>query len=214
MSSRFSIHFKYFYLALIGGTIFLLSTGSVTSFAHETLNDKTTKETRETLAGKNSSNKAIASNLQVTPATINLIKEFEGFRSTTYIDSNGMPVIGYGQSKINGKSVAMGQYITQSQADTALEQEIYQIQQEILAAVKVQLNPNQLGALASLVYNTGTGIITRSTLFRKLNAGDYAGASREFLRWNKAHQNGVLVPFPGLSKRRQFEQQLFLTPYK
>ena len=155
---------------------------------------------------------AIASTPRVSKSTINLVKECEGFRSAAYIDTNGVPVIGYGQSKINGKRVKMGQSISQAKADAYLEKELHQIQLLVLSKVKVKLTPNQLGALTSLVYNTGAGILTRSTLIRKLNAGDYAGAAREFPRWNKAHQGGKLVPLAGLTKRRLAEQKLFLTP--
>lgn len=149
---------------------------------------------------------------EVLPDTLNLVKYHEGFRSSAYIDTSGYPVIGYGQSRINGRSVRLGQYITQSQADIALKQELHHIQQMVQAHVKVDLNPYQLGALTSLVYNAGKRILTNSTLIRKLNAGDYAGAAREFPRWNKANRGGQLVVFPGLTRRRIAEQQLFLTP--
>lgn len=69
----------------------------------------------------------------------------------------------------------------------------------------MKLNPHQLGALRSLVYNSGMRILTNSTLIRKLN-GDYAGAAREFPRWNKANQGSKLVVFSGLTKRRLAEQ--------
>ena len=157
--------------------------------------------------------KSIASNLPVLPQTSNLVKKFEGFRPYAYIDTSGLPVIGYGQTKVNGRSVTMGQYISQAQADIALERELYQIQKLVLAYVKVDLNPYQLGALTSLVYNAGAVTIKNSTLIRKLNAGDYIGAAQEFVRWNKANRGGKLVVFPGLTKRRIAEQQLFLTPY-
>ena len=157
--------------------------------------------------------KMLASNLPVLPETTNLVKEFEGFRPYAYIDSSGLPVIGYGQTKINGRTVAMGQYISKAQADAALKQELYQIQKLVLAHVKVDLNPYQLGALTSLVYNAGAVTVRNSTLIRKLNAGDYRGAAQEFVRWNKANRGGKLVVFPGLTKRRVAEQQLFLTPY-
>ena len=155
----------------------------------------------------------VSSRLPVLPATLNLVKQSEGFRARAYIDTSGLPVIGYGQSRINGKKVRMGQYITKAQADAALEKELYHIQNLVLAHVKVDLNPHQLGALTSLVYNAGTRIVRNSTLVRKLNAGDYVGASREFVRWNKANRRGRLVAFPGLTKRRLAETQLFLTPY-
>ena len=157
--------------------------------------------------------KSIASSLPVMPQTSNLVKKFEGFRPYAYIDTSGLPVIGYGQTRVNGRSVTMGQYISQAQADIALEQELYQIQKLVLAHVKVDLNPYQLGALTSLVYNAGTVTVKNSTLIRKLNAGDYVGAAQEFVRWNKANRGGKLVVFPGLTKRRIAEQQLFLTPY-
>lgn len=163
----------------------------------------------------NTSTRIIASNLnntQLLPATINLVKQYEGFRSSAYIDTSGLPVIGYGLSKINGKTVRMGQYVTQAQADAALAQELYYIQRIVQSKVRVKLTPNQLGALTSLVYNAGTRVITNSTLSRKLNAGDYAGAAREFPRWNKANRGGRLVAFPGLTKRRLAEQRMFLTP--
>jgi lysozyme len=156
----------------------------------------------------------ISSGLPVLPATSSLIKQFEGFRPTAYIDTSGLPVIGYGQTRVNGKTVQLGQSISQEQANLALEQELLQIQQLVLAHVKVDLNPYQLGALTSLVYNAGTAAIRNSTLIKKLNAGDYLGASQEFLRWNKANSGGALVVFPGLTKRRVAEQQLFLTPHK
>ena len=149
---------------------------------------------------------------QLAPATIALVKQYEGFRSSAYIDTSGLPVIGYGQSKIYGKTVSMGQYVTETQADAALAQELYHVQRLVESTVKVELSPNQLGALTSLVYNTGTRVITNSTLSRKLNAGDYAGAAQEFPRWNKANQGGRLVALPGLTKRRLAEQKMFLTP--
>lgn len=156
---------------------------------------------------------AVATNLRVLPDTLNLVKHHEGFRSYAYMDTSGLPVVGYGQSRINGRKVSLGQYITQAQADVALEQELHHLQELVKSHVRVELNPYQLGALTSLVYNAGSRILTDSTLIRKLNAGDYTGAAQEFPRWNKANQGGRLVAFPGLTKRRLAEQKLFLTPF-
>ena len=71
-----------------------------------------------------------------------------------------------------------------------------------------------MGALTSFVYNAGMRIVTNSTLIRKLNAGDYSGAAREFPRWNKANKGGRLVVYSGLTRRRLAEQQLFLSDYE
>jgi GH24 family phage-related lysozyme (muramidase) len=156
----------------------------------------------------------ILSSLPILPSTSSLIKKFEGFRSSAYIDSSGLPVIGYGQTRVNGTTVKLGQSISQEQADIALEQELSQIQQLVQAHVKVDLNPYQLGALTSLVYNAGAVVVKNSTLIKKLNGGDYLGAAQEFLRWNKANSGGNLVVFPGLTKRRMAERELFLTPHE
>ena len=137
----------------------------------------------------------IASNVALLPTTLDLVKQFEGFSPHAYLDTSGLPVVGYGQTKINGKTVRMGQYITQAQADVALQQELSHLQKIVLSHVKVDLNPHQLGALTSLVFNAGTRVLTNSTLSRKLNAGDYTGAAREFPRWNKANQGGRLDNF-------------------
>ena len=75
-------------------------------------------------------------------------------------------------------------------------------------AVKVPLNPNQFGALTSFTYNLGAGNLRSSTLLRKLNAGDYAGAAAEFARWNKA--GGKVLK--GLTRRRAAERALFEKP--
>lgn len=141
---------------------------------------------------------------------IELIKEFEGFAEFAYIDTDGTPVIGYGLSRIKGKSVKMGDRISATQADVALKEELRKIQQQLKSKVTVELNDSQLSALASLSFNTGVNSIAESTLLRKLNAGDYNGAANEFLRWDKANVRGKLVRLPGLTRRRQAERQLFL----
>jgi peptidoglycan hydrolase-like protein with peptidoglycan-binding domain len=47
-----------------------------------------------------------------------------------------------------------------------------------------------------------------STLLQKLNRKDYAGAAKEFARWNKA--GGTVLA--GLTKRRAAEAALFVKP--
>ena len=167
---------------------------------------------KESTLHKTNFAQTLSSTPKVSKSTLNLVKQYEGFRSAAYLDTNGLPVVGYGQSKIYGQRVTMGQSISPAKAETELKKELYHIQLLVLAHVQVPLTPNQLGALTSLVYNAGSRLLTHSTLIQKLNAGDYAGAAREFPRWNKAHLKGKLVPLPGLNKRRLAEQQLFLTP--
>lgn len=153
----------------------------------------------------------------VSIVAVNMIKEFEGFETHAYIDTDGTAVIGYGLSKIEGKPVQIGDRISTKEADSALNRQLKTIQQELDQAITVNLSDDQLGALASLSFNVGVNFVENSTLISKINAGDHHGAADEFLRWDKANVKGRLVQLPGLTRRRQAERQLFLegiTPVK
>ena len=80
--------------------------------------------------------------------------------------------------------------------------------------VKVKLSQNQENALADFVYNVGAKKFADSTLLRKLNSGDFAGAADQFQYWNHALVNGHMAAVRGLSDRRAAEAQLFRTPDK
>ena len=146
----------------------------------------------------------------VSTQTLDLIREFEGFRAHAYIDTDGTPVIGYGLSRIAGKPVQLGDRISPDKADAALKEYLQETQSQIQSVVKVELTDAQLSALTSLSFNVGFGAIKTSTLMAKLNAEDYHGAANEFLRWDQANVRGRLVKLPGLTRRRQAERKLFL----
>ena len=78
---------------------------------------------------------------------------------------------------------------------------------KIFPSIKVKVTQSQFDAMVSLAYNIGAGAFLKSTLLKKVNAGDFAGAGEQFLRWNKAGGKEVL----GLTKRREREKQLFLS---
>ncbi len=211
MALKFITINNYYYRLLVTLGAFLIID---TAFSSTVIAADTQIHIQENQIQNINLNNAIATGPRVSPAAINLVKQYEGFRSYAYIDTSGGPVIGYGQSRIRGRKVKMGQYISRAEADAELAKELYRIQSIVASKVKVKLNPNQLAALTSLAYNAGIRVVTNSTLIRKLNAGNYAGAANEILRWHKANQGGKLVPLAGLIRRRQAERQLFLTPYK
>jgi GH24 family phage-related lysozyme (muramidase) len=73
---------------------------------------------------------------------------------------------------------------------------------------------NVLAAFGDAVYNIGPRIAcdtTASTAARKLQGQDWEGACRELPKWDKARIGGVLVPLPGLTKRRAKEMALCLS---
>jgi len=71
--------------------------------------------------------------------------------------------------------------------------------------VAVHMTQGQNDAVVSFSFNVGLDQFADSTLLKKLNAGDYAGAANEFQRWNKG--GGKVLP--GLVKRREAERKLF-----
>jgi lysozyme len=77
---------------------------------------------------------------------------------------------------------------------------------EIARVVKVWLTVDETAALQDFVYNLGIGNFESSTLLRKLNAGDYAGAAAQIDLWD--HAGGRVVA--GLLRRRQVGTALFL----
>lgn len=145
--------------------------------------------------------------MQTSDKGIALIKQFEGCKLTAYQDSVGVWTIGYGWTQpVDGKPIRAGMTINQETAERLLKTGLVSYESDVSRLVKVGLTQGQFDALVSFTYNLGARSLSTSTLLRKLNAGDYAGAADEFLRWNKA--GGKVLN--GLTRRREAERYLFL----
>ena len=146
--------------------------------------------------------------MQTSEKGIALIKQFEGCKLTAYKDSVGVWTIGYGWTQpVDGKPIRAGMTIKQETAERLLKTGLVSYESDVSRLVKVGLTQGQFDALVSFTYNLGARSLSTSTLMRKLNAGDYAGAADEFLRWNKA--GGKVLN--GLTRRREAERALFLS---
>src|ERR1700712_3772891 len=135
---------------------------------------------------------------------IDLIKFYEGLSLKVYDDAVGKPTTGYGHLIKPGESFTT---LTQQQAEDLLRKDLVQFEVGVNQAVTVPLTQNQFDSLISFSFNLGVANLKSSTLLKKLNAKDYAGASLEFERWNKA--GGKVLA--GLTKRRLAEKALFLS---
>ena len=141
-----------------------------------------------------------------------LIKSFEQCRLTAYRDGGGVLTIGWGHT---GPDVRAGLVITQEHADSLYELDIARFEEGVESLLTVQVSDNKFAALVSIAYNVGLDIdddtkaegLGDSTLLKKVNAGDFAGAALEFAKWN--HDNGKVVA--GLTRRRAAEAKLFET---
>ena len=147
--------------------------------------------------------------MKASQKCIELIKRFEGFSAKPYMCPAGVPTIGYGSTRdTDGKAITMQHPpITEAQAKSLLMATLTTYENAVNRYVKVPLNQNQFDALVDFAYNAGAKNLLGSTLLKKLNAGDYAGASKEFSKW--VYGGGKKLN--GLVKRREAERQLFIS---
>ena len=136
------------------------------------------------------------------------IATHERFVPTPYMPTpQDVPTQGYGTT-VNpdtGKRVRLSDpHIDESTAKRWLIKDVQTVEAGMRRCVKVPVYQHEWDAYTSLTYNIGVGAFCGSTLVRRLNAGDYAGACRQILRWDR--QKGRVLR--GLTKRRQAEYKL------
>jgi GH24 family phage-related lysozyme (muramidase) len=142
--------------------------------------------------------------MPLTPEGWTLLKTWEGCRLNAYPDpaSGGAPwTIGYGHT---GAEVVPGLTITQEQAETWLKQDVAEAAGAVDRLLSgVTLTARQRDALISFCFNVGAGALERSTLRKRLMAGESAAVviAQELPRWHKG-PNG---PVEGLKRRRAAE---------
>lgn len=129
----------------------------------------------------------------------------EGVRLKAYRDSVGVLTIGIGHTSAAGPpDVVPGLTITAKECDQIFRRDLVQYEDAVNRAVKVPLAQHQFDACVSFCYNIGTGGFTRSTVVKRINAGDMDGAAKAFMMW---------VTPPEITGRRQSEVAQFKTPY-
>ena len=137
---------------------------------------------------------------------LKLIAQFEGCYLQAYLCPANVWTIGIGTTIYpNGVKVKKGDKCTLEQAHEYLAHDMIEFEKTVNDSVKVDLTQNQFDALVSLTYNIGSTAFKNSTLLKKLNAKDYAGAADQFLVWNKG--GGKVLK--GLVRRREAERALF-----
>lgn len=122
------------------------------------------------------------------------LKHYEGCRCEAYKCEAGVWTIGYGDTI----GVTMGMRITQSEADMRLKARLREFEAGVDAAITRSMTQGQLDAFVCLAYNIGVAAFRSSTMVDYFNAGDIAGAGREFGRW--IHVRKIISP--NLVKRR------------
>ena len=122
----------------------------------------------------------------------------EGYTDRAVIPVPGdVPTIGFGTTE----GVKMGETTTPPKALARALQDVGRYEGAVRQCVKVPLHQHEYDAYVSLAYNIGSRAFCSSTLARKLNEGDYPGACREILRWDRFKGQ----PLRGLTIRRERE---------
>lgn len=144
--------------------------------------------------------------MKTSKAGLDLIKQFEGCRLRAYKCPAGVLTIGFGHTSAAGEpKVTTGMTITQAQANKILANDLGQYEDAINRLVTVDLTQNQFDALVSFVYNVGPATFAKSTLLKKLNAGQYDAVPAELMKWTR----GGGKELPGLVRRRRAETALW-----
>lgn len=140
----------------------------------------------------------------INDAGLILIKTWEALRTIAYQDVAGIWTIGYGHTDAAGPPrVTAGMKITAIEAEKILRNDLAKFEKRVETLVTVPLNDNQFAALVSFDFNTGA--LGKSTLLKKLNAGDYTAVPRELAKWINA--GGKVIK--GLINRRAAEENLW-----
>lgn len=150
--------------------------------------------------------------LKASDVLLKSLRSREALRLRAYPDPgsrDGSPwTIGWGTTTYeDGSPVRQGDEITEERAEQLFRYHVGVTEDVIGKHVLVPLAQTQFDALVSFVYNIGAAQFASSTLLKRLNARDYAGAASQFERW--IYNDGKVLE--ELVNRRKWEQGLFTT---
>jgi lysozyme len=147
-------------------------------------------------------NRTLVASLTLSASALVGLAVHEGYRDTAYIPVKGdRPTLGFGDAQ----GVKPGDRTDPVRALIRLNYQADVFQQQMRQCIgDVPMYQYEWDAVISWSFNVGSRSACGSTLVRKLQAFDYAGACQELLRWDRF--NGA--PLAGLTKRRQEEYKL------
>ncbi|BBU96724.1 lysozyme [Providencia rettgeri] len=133
-----------------------------------------------------------------TAIALTVIAHFEGVRYEPYEDVGGVLTVCYGHT---GKDIIPNKIYSKDECNELLESDFQRTKQQVDKLVKVPTDDYTKAALYSFAFNVGTGAFAKSTMLKKLNAGDQYGACEELKKW--VYAGGKV--WRGLVNRRETE---------
>ena len=139
----------------------------------------------------------------ITKEGLDLIREFEGLKLTSY-HCGVLWTIGYGHTS----GITPGMKITEAKANEYLREDLKKFSKSVGAIVERQLTPAEKAALTSFAFNCGAGSLRSSTMLKRLNNNpeQHTGQilDEEMPRWCRSNGKELL----GLKIRRLCEADL------
>jgi lysozyme len=138
---------------------------------------------------------------------LDLIKRYEGIKLKPYRCPAGLWTVGCGHLIGNGSVLpdSWNRTFSVKEVDDLLATDVYRFERGVERYVSAKLTQGMFDALVSFSFNLGLGTLQRSSLRQKINRGDYEGAKKSLLKYNKAC--GKVLR--GLDLRRKDEAELF-----
>lgn len=153
--------------------------------------------------------------LELSPAGLRFIKEFEGFSPTVYDDGVGVPTIGYGETRR-----PLPRRLTEPQAAKLLARRLDEDYEPAVRALfqgarALPFNQNRYDALVSFVFNLGPASVRGGpgfeTIGRAIRARDLDAIAEAMPLYSNPNDRNVHA---GLLRRRKAEAKLFLRPVR
>lgn len=134
---------------------------------------------------------------------IALLGGVEGRKYFPYYDVAGVLTVCDGHT---GKDIVPGKRYSDAECESLLQMDLAPVKRTVDSAVTVPIGDYTRAALYSFTYNVGRTAFINSTLLKKLNSGDTAGACNELRRW----VNAAGKKWRGLVNRREIDREVCL----
>ena len=122
--------------------------------------------------------------MAIAKSTLDFITKEEGARNKAYKDSKGLWTIGVGHLIKSDEQHLLNATLTDAQVEDLLKSDLKWCSEAVESSVRVPLKQGQFDALYSLCFNIGETNFKKSTVVKRINAGDLKGAADAIEMWN------------------------------
>ncbi len=148
----------------------------------------------------------VAAPIALVAALLFALTGAEGRKLTPYQDIAGVWTVCDG---ITGKAVVPGRKYTNAECDRLGQEYVQRMLADMGQCVKGEYPLHVIKASGHFAYNVGTPAFCRSTMAKKLNAGDIPGACAEISKWTFVAGKDCRIAAnkcSGIVKRREWER--------